>query len=385
MIYSAVLDLQVTVCSSYAACHFSSDLSCISIVACQLDCDSGVACQLGGGVTESSGPSAGPRIRCWKSLRRRQKLFCQANTEQQPQYQGPDISQLKPHLQQQWDAAANGRLGNIVIKPFSNRKVQWVCQECPLGHAHVWQATVVNRSNGKGCPYCAGRAVCQHNSLATQFPQVAAEWDFDANPHTPHDIASRSRFKVAWRCNTCNHPWRATVQSRTGLGSGCPACGFERAKMQSKNPSLAAAGLVAMAYWDHERNGQAGLDPARITLGSNKPVHWVCGKCPLGHAHRWEQSPNARKLAYKSPTGCPCCVGKKVCKCNSLQTLCPELATEWDFSKNDTTPADHTASTQAVVWWLLPGRSWRQSIDQRTQNVNKRNRRLAAHKQLLDP
>ena len=192
---------------------------------------------------------------------------------------------------------------------MSDLKVQWVCQGCPDGHAHVWQATVKTRSTGRGCPYCAGRAVCQHSSLATKAPQIAAEWNFEANHHTPHDYTSQSHAKVAWKCKSCSHAWRARIQHRTANGTGCPRCSRTHSKKIPKLPSLAATGPAAMAFWDHESNKQAGLDPTHITLSSHKFVHWLCTKCPLGLKHTWQQSPYQRKLATSTPRGCPYCAG----------------------------------------------------------------------------
>jgi len=57
----------------------------------------------------------------------------QANQQQLHQL-GPDISQLKPHLQQQWDQEANAHLGSVVIKQHSGKRVQWICDQCPNGH-----------------------------------------------------------------------------------------------------------------------------------------------------------------------------------------------------------------------------------------------------------
>ena len=40
------------------------------------------------------------------------------------------------------------------ITEGSNRKVWWQCEK-----NHEWEARVADRSQGKGCPYCAGRKV----------------------------------------------------------------------------------------------------------------------------------------------------------------------------------------------------------------------------------
>ena len=94
----------------------------------------------------------------------------------QAEKQGPDINRLSPLLQSQWDHLKNAHLGNVLITPHSGRKVWWVCDQCPDGHAHEWEATVQQRTNGTGCPYFASRRVCQHNSLPTKAPAIAAQW-----------------------------------------------------------------------------------------------------------------------------------------------------------------------------------------------------------------
>ena len=115
------------------------------------------------------------------------------------QQQGPDISLLSPALQRQWDHAANAHLGNIVIKPFSNRKVAWKCDACPDGHLHQWTASVKNRTNGNGCPRCSGYKMCKHNCLATIALWAAAQWDYEANTAlgTPNTILAHSHKQLA--------------------------------------------------------------------------------------------------------------------------------------------------------------------------------------------
>ena len=293
---------------------------------------------------------------------------------------GPDISLLKTHLQEEWDHEANAWLGPKVIRPYINQKVQWVCTKCPNGHAHVWQSAVHNRSDGSGCPYCAGKAVCQHNALASLAPSIASEWDFDTNQLTPYDYTCHSGAIVGWRCSSCQHSWKAHIHRRTLQFAGCPECAVQKRRKRRKQPSLTAAGTRAMQHWDHERNAAEGLNPANITLGSSKKVHWLCSECPMGVPHRWYVSPNARFKSSGIVLGCPCCSQpkKQACKCNSLQTLYPEIAAEWDFTKNDDTPDDFTAYSYQIVWWINDKRgSWQQSIRLRTEPAYRRVKKAA--------
>ena len=117
---------------------------------------------------------------------------------------GPDISQLAPNLQQEWDHAANAHLGKIVIMPQSNRMAWWRSSMCKTGQPHRWQAQICNRTNGARCPYKTGRAACPCNDVAHKHPEVAAEWDWEANERrTPETVTAGSEIKAAWRCGLC--------------------------------------------------------------------------------------------------------------------------------------------------------------------------------------
>ena len=141
---------------------------------------------------------------------------------------GPNISQLAPHLQQEWDHTANAHLGSITITPQSHRKVWWSSGTCKTGQPHRWQAVIESRTNGAECPYNAGQAACPCNDLAHKHPEVAVDWDWNANniPATPETITAGSVSKASWRCGVCGHSWSARVADRT-RGSGCPECALE--------------------------------------------------------------------------------------------------------------------------------------------------------------
>jgi len=118
--------------------------------------------------------------------------------------------------------------------------------------------------------------------------------------------------------------------------------------------------------WDFERNAADGIHPNNTTLGSNELVHWVCKKCLKGHLHRYQMRPFNR--TGRDCAGCPHCAGQQACECNSLQAGYPVISSEWDYARNDMTPADVTTRSHLVVWWKnnLRG-SWLQRIAERTE------------------
>ena len=101
--------------------------------------------------------------------------------------QKPSLAVTHPELAAQadgWDPH--------VVAPFSDKKLSWKCKE-----GHSWIARVADRSQGTGCPFCAGQKVLiGFNDLLTVEPQIAAEadgWD-------PRTVTRSTSRKLSWRC-----------------------------------------------------------------------------------------------------------------------------------------------------------------------------------------
>ena len=57
------------------------------------------------------------------------------------------LQTANPALAKEWHPSKNGDLTPRDVTPNSNKKVWWISME-----GHEWQATVNNRSHGRGCP-----------------------------------------------------------------------------------------------------------------------------------------------------------------------------------------------------------------------------------------
>ena len=288
---------------------------------------------------------------------------------------GPDISLLSPLLQSQWDHPRNAHLGIAAIKPHAHTKIWWTCDQCPDGHSHNWLATPNNRSSrnerqGSGCPFCANQKICQHNSLPTKVPHLVPEWSVK-NKRSSHDFTVGSGQKAWWQCK-CGCEWEAAIKSRTGLGTGCPDCAAVRMSgKQNRHPTLTESQHDMLKLWDWELNERAGLDPSKLRCRSNKKAHWLCNKCPIGQPHKWQATVNNMyKSMSRGTSGCPCCVGQQGCQCNSLQSLFPEVAAEWDYERNKGTPAMYAAKSNKKVWWCTSRGHFKARIDHRTQKLD---------------
>ncbi|MFH1811873.1 MAG: zinc-ribbon domain-containing protein [Pseudomonadota bacterium] len=128
------------------------------------------------------------------------------------------LGALFPDLAAEWDHEKNPEPGPSRVRPGSLRQVWWLCPE-----GHSYEARILTRKNGHGCPYCAGQRAGYGRSLADQHPALALEWHPTRNRKLePSDVTPGSGRKVWWRCAR-GHVWQASVNSRSH-GSGCMRC-----------------------------------------------------------------------------------------------------------------------------------------------------------------
>lgn len=107
-----------------------------------------------------------------------------------------------PHLLEQWDWELNNGIDPYTISAGKKEKYYWKCLN---DDSHPSFLAAVNKrtrklSNDKnhGCPVCANRKVISGiNDLQSQYPEIAAEWDYEANNiiGVPSEIASGSNKK----------------------------------------------------------------------------------------------------------------------------------------------------------------------------------------------
>ena len=156
-----------------------------------------------------------------------------------------------------------------------------------------------------------------------------------------------------------------TVRTRTSGQQQCPLCNRLSCsgKKKQHHPVLTQSDHPMLQFWDWDTNATAGFDPSKITCRSQKRTHWICHQCPRGQPHRWQATVNA----MYSSTGCPMCFGRRACKCNSLKSLRPDLANQWDYTRNEDLPEDYTVHSNHYAWWCSRDRgSYRARIADRT-------------------
>lgn len=259
-----------------------------------------------------------------------------------------------PEIAKEWNYDKNGNLRPDVFLPNSQKTVWWKCSQ-----GHEWQAKILNRNSGYGCPYCSGRyAIKGETDLQTVNPNLAKEWNYEKNNNlTPSDVLPSSDKKVWWKCEL-GHEWQTQIKVRT-KGNGCPYCSRKRAiagenDLQTINPALAQE-------WNCEKND--GLLPKNVLPNCGKKVWWKCAQ-----GHEWK----ARIDHRNTGSGCPYCAGLYVIKGeNDLQTVNPTLAQEWNYEKNnDLTPSDVLPNSDKKVWWKCElGHEWQTQVKARTKGT----------------
>jgi hypothetical protein len=139
-------------------------------------------------------------------------------------------------------------------------------------------------------------------SLASVFPDVAAEWHPVKNTTTPDRVAPFANSQARWLCAACGHEWQALISNRTQHGQGCPVCGRKQCDAARATPkpgrSLADLFPDVAAIWHPTKNGE--VTPADVNPGSNTDRWWLCPRC----GKEFLSTPHNRT---KAPALCPTC------------------------------------------------------------------------------
>lgn len=132
----------------------------------------------------------------------------------------PSLEKEFPILAKEWNYEKN-TLKPSEVQVGSRRKVWWKCEE-----GHDWQAAVVKRVKGSGCPFCCNRKLLTgYNDLETKCPSLAKEWNYEKNNGvTPVEIIAGSTKRFWWKCSKCGHEWEASASYRIRI-TRCPKCG----------------------------------------------------------------------------------------------------------------------------------------------------------------
>lgn len=170
-----------------------------------------------------------------------------------------DLATTHPEIAKEWNYIKNNGLLPTNLVAGSNKRFWWICKK-----GHEWQADVVSRTSGRGCPVCAQdkRPINRQKtylrtrgSLADNHPTIAKQWHPTRNGTlTPSQVTSGSSALVWWICEK-GHEWEAVIYSRTA-GRGCPYCNSEHSSSYPEQILLYYLSQVTTAINRHKIHGK---------------------------------------------------------------------------------------------------------------------------------
>ena len=178
-----------------------------------------------------------------------------------------DLQTLFPQVAKTW--SPKNKLNPSEVSSHSNTEVLWKCKK-----GHEWKARIADRTEGHGCPYCAGQRVWKgFNDLATTHPYLISEWSDKNTDLSPDAITFKNRTNVWWHCNRCGNDYQAVVYAKA-KGRICPFCIAKRLKAlreqrlaQSKIDTECMYFLPQLAAIYY-----AGQHELRVITDSDEPV-----------------------------------------------------------------------------------------------------------------
>lgn len=244
----------------------------------------------------------------------------------------PEIAATLHQNKNQW-------LDPRLVSAGSQKPAWWVC---PLGHEY--EMSIHDRTQGGGCPFCAGKRVLKgFNDFESRAPEHAKRWDTEKNGIGSDAVASGSPKKYWFVCER-GHSYQATPNYfRSGSkASGCPTCAGRI--VEAGFNDLATLSPEISRLWHPTRN--LPLSPSDVSRASGRKVWW---RCLMDERHEWEATVSSRSRG----AGCPICVHKVIVRgVNDLATEFPALAAEWHPTLNEpATPETVSGWTPRKAWW----------------------------------
>jgi hypothetical protein len=171
------------------------------------------------------------------------------------------------------------------------------------------------------------------------------------------EVNARTAFHTATQSNSTRAAYGQSRVARKGaelVAQGLPPTKLNDHHRRPDGPRAATyhsakrrklSDYPAGAEWHPTKNGS--LRAEDVSAGSQKRRWWLC---PVHPSHEWEREVNARTSRRDR---CPFCTNRRLSVTNSLATLRPDLALEWDVERNEgVTPADVMAGANGDAHWI---------------------------------
>ncbi len=100
-----------------------------------------------------------------------------------------------PQTAAHWDYEKNDK-GPSEFLAQSQARVFWRCLK---NSTHRWENSIQSQANkhkNSKCSFCANKEISNEYNLATEWPEVAAEWDYENNLKGPEDYFPWSKART---------------------------------------------------------------------------------------------------------------------------------------------------------------------------------------------
>lgn len=213
-----------------------------------------------------------------------------------------------PKLRDTFDFNLNIDINPYEISEGSGKILWWKCNIHKTCNAHLWEASVTNRTtHGSDCPYCCNRVSCLCNTFMND-PLLSIEFDQELNPEIdPYKLSKGSNQEIIFKCSnhkTCNdHIWKTRISHRAGpVQSGCPFC--NRSIQTCRCNSFMNNTLLSKEFI-YEYN--VDIDPWQVSTNSGQKLWWRCITCN----NEWRATVDHRNNK-SDPRGCPSCASSSI-------------------------------------------------------------------------
>ena len=133
------------------------------------------------------------------------------------------LESQRPEIAKEWHPTKNQNKKPSEVAEYSHFFAWWKCDK---GDDHEWQAYVLNRCRGTGCPFCKNKKTGSNNSVIHTHPHLIDEFHPTKNGRVKlENHVAGSTKKIWWKCNKgFDHEWITSIRKRTQRNHSCPFC-----------------------------------------------------------------------------------------------------------------------------------------------------------------
>lgn len=186
-----------------------------------------------------------------------------------------------------------------------------------------------------------------YSNLLKNNKELMKKYNYEKNKNINLEtITLGSNTKIWWKCPECGYEWSSIIKNKSNKKT-CPVC-CNRIVIFGKNDlytyCLNNNRQDLIEEFDEEKNN---CSMKELSVGCKTNIWWICKKCN----YSWQATP-ARRI--KRNSGCGVCKHIILKKgVNDLQTTNPEIAEEWDYTKNKIKPDEVMAGSNKEKYWFI--------------------------------